>query len=904
MKSKRIKRCLSGIFALMVSVSGISMPVGAANENVTTNGVIYTAPGFAYDPDRPSSRNSVLSPRAIQLQYQDDERDNGKMYATWETSVMEEFPERQGKCFPIYESEDYGETWTEVGRVVETQRRDWEGGWEIENCPHIFELPEDVGNMKKGGIVCFGDVCPRDLSQTHLDMYYSEDLGRTWEFVSTLVDDGGANYMDAEPGPVWEPFILYDPETKALICYYSDERDPEYGQKLVLQYTMDGENWSEVIDVVAQTDSAMRPGMPIVTQMENGYYVMVFEGVGLNYWGAGLPCNYKISKYPNDPIHWEAEDIGFTYGYGGSPYVATLPSGYIAMTASDNAEVFINTQKDLSGEFIKYPTGVPAGYNRQLIPIDDGTEEGALFTLSCEFPDSGKANSIKWGKLDLNTVTIPDTKATEYEIFVDEQNIVNIWPGTGSVKAGADQYFMVEEKRGCNLEQILINGQPADLQKSWFKVAGVNTDLEIAVSGVRTSEEARVINSKEEEKYFLCLPALSVEEGREVFEWTYENNNNFSWEIEPVPEKQAYRLRNRNSNRYLAAADVNLNNGKANVIQTSAKGENTLWKLTEVEEGWFSIISCTSGLAVTRGNMGDFGISTDRFAVQKPYEGRDDQLWGIDYALEDLEQYKISCDGKITKGSVTPNFRREKAGAVVYLTVTPNEGCELVEGSLKVNGEPVEDNCFVMPKEDVVITAKFISEEDKRVENIFKDVSADGWYRDYVQYVYDEKIMVGKDETHFAPDERIARAQFAVMLHRMEGEPEIEYKDTFPDVEKGIWYTDAILWAASTKVVTGYTDSGLFGPADHITREQMAMMMCRYAKNFKKYAVSEDGDYSKFPDAESVQPFAQEAMKWAVKEEIITGKTIDGKLLLDPQGSANRAECATIIQRFLEKYDK
>ena len=91
------------------------------------------------------------------------------MLATWEYSVVAELPERQGKRLSIAESTDYGETWKEVGQIVEdTEKQDWPGDWKIENCPHIFELPADVGQMKKGGIVAIMDVCPRDLSQTYM----------------------------------------------------------------------------------------------------------------------------------------------------------------------------------------------------------------------------------------------------------------------------------------------------------------------------------------------------------------------------------------------------------------------------------------------------------------------------------------------------------------------------------------------------------------------------------------------------------------------------------------------------------------------------------------------------------------------------------------------------------------
>ena len=182
----------------------------------------------------------------------------------------------------------------------------------------------------------------------------------------------------------------------------------------------------------------------------------------------------------------------------------------------------------------------------------------------------------------------------------------------------------------------------------------------------------------------------------------------------------------------------------------------------------------------------------------------------------------------------------------------------------------------------------------------FVDVAKGDWYYDAVYYNYFEGIMTGLNDTHFGPADSLARAQFAVILYRMNDEPDVEYKATFPDVADGVWYTDAILWAADTKVVTGYTDSGKFGPADKINREQMAVMMYRYA-NYKDYESDAPEDISGYKDADKVSAFAKEAMEWAVGNGIISGK--DGGTILDPQGNASRAECATIIMRFIEKFE-
>ena len=164
--------------------------------------------------------------------------------------------------------------------------------------------------------------------------------------------------------------------------------------------------------------------------------------------------------------------------------------------------------------------------------------------------------------------------------------------------------------------------------------------------------------------------------------------------------------------------------------------------------------------------------------------------------------------------------------------------------------------------------------------------------------------MTGMDPTHFGPYVILPRAQFATILHIIEGKPAAEYTNRFPDVPDGQFYSTAVLWAAEAEVLTGYTDSGYFGTNDPITREQMVTMMYRYAE-YKKYESKEPTDISAFTDADEVTEFAEKAMKWAVANGIIAGKeNEDGSYRLDPQGGTSRAECAIIIQRFMEKFEK
>ena len=180
----------------------------------------------------------------------------------------------------------------------------------------------------------------------------------------------------------------------------------------------------------------------------------------------------------------------------------------------------------------------------------------------------------------------------------------------------------------------------------------------------------------------------------------------------------------------------------------------------------------------------------------------------------------------------------------------------------------------------------------------FTDVGENEWFYDYVANVYYNGIMTGLNDTKFGPYESLSRAQFAVILYRLQGEPEVTYNGKFPDVPGGIWFTDAVAWANQYGIITGYSN-GTFGPADYITREQMALMMYRYASALG-CDTSQREDFSRYKDAARVSSFAKEAMQWAVANRIITGKY--NETALEPQGTASRAECATVISRFIFDY--
>ena len=182
--------------------------------------------------------------------------------------------------------------------------------------------------------------------------------------------------------------------------------------------------------------------------------------------------------------------------------------------------------------------------------------------------------------------------------------------------------------------------------------------------------------------------------------------------------------------------------------------------------------------------------------------------------------------------------------------------------------------------------------------NPFTDVSEKDWFYGDVMFVYENGLMLGTSKTLFSPYGTATRGMMATILWRMEGSPAPKGKNSFTDVEAGKWYADAITWTAENGIFAGY-GKDKFGPDDPITREQLAAIFYRYA-DYKGYDLTVKGNLDKFKDADKVTDYAKTAMQWAVGSGLVKGKSGN---LLDPQGTATRAEIAAMLHRFIEKYE-
>lgn len=256
-------------------------------------------------------------------------------------------------------------------------------------------------------------------------------------------------------------------------------------------------------------------------------------------------------------------------------------------------------------------------------------------------------------------------------------------------------------------------------------------------------------------------------------------------------------------------------------------------------------------------------------------------------------------------GTVSPSRTTAGKGGTVTLTVTPDEGYRLEKltvkdasgNELKLVDQGEGRYSFTMPDTNVTVEASFVLDDGAGLP--FTDVAVGDWYYDAVAYVYENGLMTGTSGTLFSPNATTTRAMIVTILYRLEGSPVANGSAGFTDVAYGTWYTAAVNWAAANEIVTGY-GSGKFGPMDPITREQMAAILFRYA-DFKGMDTTARADLSGYTDAGDISAYAVEAMSWANAEGFITGTTAT---TLKPQGSATRAQVATILTRYAQKADE
>ena len=254
---------------------------------------------------------------------------------------------------------------------------------------------------------------------------------------------------------------------------------------------------------------------------------------------------------------------------------------------------------------------------------------------------------------------------------------------------------------------------------------------------------------------------------------------------------------------------------------------------------------------------------------------------GAGGSKSDAIRLDVAVNGKsvdTVPGGLTVTVPAADAGSVLVLVA--EDGTEtIIRKSVTADGEVaglVDGPCTVK----VVDNAK-----------TFTDTSGH-WAADAIDFASSRELFNGTSATAFSPNEEMTRAMLVTVLRRMEDEAETAAENAFANIPDDTWYTDAVIWASENGIVNGVAE-GHFDPDANITREQLAAMMYRYA-DFLGMDTAASGSLSRFHDGSQVSPWASDAMKWAVRNGLISGKS---PTILDPKGNATRAEVATILQR-------
>ena len=244
-------------------------------------------------------------------------------------------------------------------------------------------------------------------------------------------------------------------------------------------------------------------------------------------------------------------------------------------------------------------------------------------------------------------------------------------------------------------------------------------------------------------------------------------------------------------------------------------------------------------------------------------------------------------------GTISPSGKVSVTrGGDKTFTIEPDDGYTVAD--VLVDGKSVgavESYTFEKVTGAHTIAASF-RKADKAAWNPFTDVKEGAWYYDSVKYVYEHDLMLGTSATTFSPAVSTERGMIVTILWRLEQEPDSGAAMAFTDVKAGSYCYEAVRWAAEHEIVKGYTAT-TFGPDHTITRQELAAILYRYAQ-YKGMDVSASDDLAAFTDRPDA--WAEDAMKWAVEQGIITGK---GNGILDPKGEATRAQVAAMLMRFL-----
>ena len=302
------------------------------------------------------------------------------------------------------------------------------------------------------------------------------------------------------------------------------------------------------------------------------------------------------------------------------------------------------------------------------------------------------------------------------------------------------------------------------------------------------------------------------------------------------------------------------------------------------------------------GDSESMQVTVNGQAADKVYPYKDGKLIvTATFTVKNLVTISFEPNG----GTGTMQPMKVKSGEDFFLpecTYTPPEGKEFA-GWLASNGNVFPAGMLSCYYNDATLKATWKDKAEVDVTEMFTDVEKN-WAYPGIQYCVTHGIMGGMGDGTFAPTGTTTRAQIVQILYNLEGTPAVSGTTPFTDLTAN-WYKPAILWAYQNNVVAG-TSPTTFAPDQPVTREQIAVILTQYMFHVLKMERTwTPADLSTFPDGANVSSWAKEAMQDAVALGLINGtKASDGKVYLDPQGSAARQQVATILMNFCQNVKK
>ena len=344
---KAIGKLLAGVMLSGVLACGAACTGGG--DNPPDNGQEPSQPSGTFSQTLTYTEPTVISHDANHAYGRIVEADDGTLIAT-----AEDFSDNG---IPIYRSTDRGKTFAKNEENIHDPTYDGYSAFDARWQPTLYVLPEDVGTeMKKGDILLVAtsiDGSAEKFYQTVLNLYISKDVGLTWSFLSEITRSGNMASTNGDENGCWEGNLYVNAEGM-LTCIFADETDHKnHSQRIAMKTTADGKTWSELQEVVALDSPTQRPGMPCVTKIKDGKYLLTIEMVGENgvpiYWKTsddGIdwgPVNEKGNKIQAEVTVVDAisgKERKTTAFPGSSPFCVWTPYG-----ADENGTIFVTAQR-------------------------------------------------------------------------------------------------------------------------------------------------------------------------------------------------------------------------------------------------------------------------------------------------------------------------------------------------------------------------------------------------------------------------------------------------------------------------------------------------------------------------------------------------------------------------------